>query len=85
MFASALLIFEGRCFSSSSTVVHWVFSRKEPPFFRPPSTSYRLTYSCLWQAMKSAVSMRYVDLIGLWPKRRWETVMPPDFFESYAK
>ena len=35
--------------------------------------------------MKSATSIRYVDLMGVLPKRRWLTVKPPDFFESYAK
>ena len=35
--------------------------------------------------MKSAFVMRYGDVIGSLPKRRWDIVIPPDFLESYAK
>ena len=35
--------------------------------------------------MKSALSTKYGDLIGFLPNLKWETVIPPDFFESYAK
>ncbi len=35
--------------------------------------------------MKSAWSTRYVDLMGDLPNRRWDTVTPPDFLESYSK
>src|SRR6056297_1084620 len=35
--------------------------------------------------MKSAVSTRYGDLMGLGPNLRWDRVTPPDFLESYSK
>jgi len=35
-----------------------------------------------WQATKLACEMRYVLRIGRGPKRRWEIVIEPDFFES---
>lgn len=42
-------------------------------------------YAALWQATKFGAVMVYSLVIGLSPKRRCETVMPPDFFESYTK
>jgi len=38
-----------------------------------------------WHATNCALSMRYDDRIGRGPKRRWETVVEPDFFESMTK
>ena len=34
------------------------------------------------QEIKSALWIRYGDFIGDLPKRRWDIVIPPDFFES---
>lgn len=39
----------------------------------------------LVQGRKFALVIRYVDLIGRGPKRRWEMVEEPDFLESYTK
>ena len=49
------------------------------------STSTRSRIDQWWQPMKPARFTRYGALIGLGPKRRWETVREPDFFESYTK
>ena len=57
-FASWRLSLAGRCSSSCSSVVHCVLSRNVPPFLSPAATWYWCTYSCLWQAMKLAESMR---------------------------
>src|SRR6056297_497146 len=35
--------------------------------------------------MYSAVLIKYRDLIGSSPKRKWDRVTPPDFFASYSK
>ena len=43
---------------------------------------YFVKYGAQWQATKSALLIRYVDLIGSSPKRKWDIVTPPDFLES---
>ncbi len=62
-----------------------LLSRKVPPFFKPFNRSYLLRYAGTWHATKSGVFTRYGERIGLSPKRRCDVVIPPDFFESYAK
>ena len=45
-------------------------------------TSIVSTNSNWWQATKPALFTRYAERMGFGPKRRCETVVAPDFFES---
>ena len=55
--ASARFMEAGSCLSSSSAL-QGQFSRNVPPSFRGATMSYLVTYAGLWQAMKSAESIR---------------------------
>ena len=46
------------------------------------SMSYLSRNEYWWQATKLARLIRYAERIGRGPKRRWETVTAPAFFES---
>lgn len=62
-----------------------LFIRKVAPlaaFFRK---SNRFSSVGWCSARKFALVIRYVDLIGRGPKRRWEMVEEPAFLESYTK
>ena len=56
--------------------------RKVAPSLALESMSYFSRNEKLWQATKSAWSIRYGERIGRLPKRRWEVVTLPAFFES---
>ena len=52
------------------------------PGFNPSSTLYLCTYDWLEQDTKSALFIKYGDLIAFLPNLKWDTVIPPDFLES---
>ena len=72
-------------FATNSSSFQIVFNRNVPFWRIPRNTSYIFKYACTWHATKLGVFTKYVERIGLSPKRRWEQVNPPDFLESYEK
>jgi hypothetical protein len=68
--------------SQTSPGPYGLLSRKTPPGSATFRTSSRSRKENWWQATKVALLMRYAERMGRGPKRRWEIVAEPDFFES---
>ena len=68
--------------SQTSSAPKGLLSRNVAPGAASLSMSYRSRKTNWWQAMKFALLIRYVEWIGLGPKRRCDTVTVPALRES---